>query len=106
MTEGLVYGPSWWMRRTMRYNRRWLQIYKEAKEEQRMNHNPNNIMQYFTYDHLQDDDLQDDDLKAVSKIFCDAAKLADAALPAGPEKSVAMRKLLEAKDAAVRAALP
>ena len=61
---------------------------------------PNNYMaQFFKYDHLPPE------LQAVSKPFCElAAQLIDR-LPSNPERSVALRKLLEAKDAAVRAKL-
>ena len=57
------------------------------------------ILRYFKFDHLPDD------LKAVSAPFADLANRLVAALPPGPELSVALRKLLESKDAAVRAAL-
>lgn len=54
---------------------------------------------YFEYDHLSME------LAVVSAPFHDLAHLIEETLPAGPEKSTALRKLLEAKDAAVRAAL-
>lgn len=57
------------------------------------------ILRYFAYAHLPEK-LQD-----VSHSFCDLAEHMEDMLPAGPEKSTALRKLLEAKDAAVRAAL-
>ena len=60
---------------------------------------PSQIMKYFEYKHLPDH------LKEVSEPICVMAKLLDESLPHGTEKSVALRKLLEAKDAAVRAAL-
>ena len=57
------------------------------------------MMQFFQYAHLPEA------LQAVSKPFCElAAQLIDR-LPSNPERSVALRKLLEAKDAAVRAKL-
>jgi hypothetical protein len=56
-------------------------------------------MRYFAYAHLPEK------LQAVSKPIGDLAGHLDTTLPNGPEKSVALRKLLEAKDAAVRAAL-
>lgn len=56
-------------------------------------------MRYFSYDHLPEK-LQD-----VSVRFCTLAIFIDNDLPDGAEKSTALRKLLEAKDAAVRAAL-
>lgn len=56
------------------------------------------ILQFFTYEHLPEH------LQAVSKQFkfvADQIML----LPRNPERTVALRKLLEAKDAAVRAAI-
>jgi len=58
------------------------------------------ILQYFEYSHLPAH-LQD-----VSKIFGDAAAAVVNRVPRSPERTVALRKLLEGKDAAVRAALP
>jgi hypothetical protein len=57
------------------------------------------ILQFFAYEHLRDD------LQQVSKPFCDTANWMIRVLPRNPERTVALRKLLEAKDAAVRAAL-
>lgn len=57
------------------------------------------IMRYFTFSHLPLN------LQAVSFKFKELAVSIDEILPPGPEKSVALRKLLEAKDAAVRSAL-
>lgn len=59
----------------------------------------NPIIKYFKYDHLPES------LQGVSKPFGDLANLLENTLPDGPEKSVALRKLLEAKDAGVRSAL-
>lgn len=56
------------------------------------------ILQYFKFAHLPPH------LQAASKPFCDVADHV-MTLPRSPERSVALRKLLEAKDAAVRAAL-
>lgn len=55
------------------------------------------ILQFFSHAHLKPE------LAAVSKPFCDAADWVVATLPRNPERTVALRKLLEAKDAAVRA---
>lgn len=60
---------------------------------------PNPIMRYFAFDHLPPK------LRTVSMPFGLLAAQLDGMLPDGPEKSVALRKLLEGKDAAVRAAL-
>lgn len=57
------------------------------------------LLSYFDYEHLRDDDL-----KAVSRKFHDLAHAIAPALT-GAEATVALRKLLEAKDAAVRAGL-
>jgi hypothetical protein len=58
---------------------------------------PEHIMQFFNFDHLPDP------LKVVSSRFYDVACQIEATLPRNPERTVALRKLLEAKDAAVRA---
>lgn len=55
------------------------------------------IAQFFAYAHLPEP------LQAVSKPFCDLAQRIQETLPRNPERTVALRKLLEAKDAAVRA---
>lgn len=67
------------------------------------------ILQFFAYEHLP---LH---LQAVSRPFCELARILVAEgglqlegapqfpLPRNPERTVALRKLLEAKDAAVRA---
>jgi hypothetical protein len=57
------------------------------------------IYQFFTYDHLRED------LRDVSKPFFILAGHLIASLPRNPERSVSLRKLLESKDAAVRAKL-
>lgn len=71
------------------------------------------ILQFFKYDHLPPH------LQMVSKPFCDLAHAIvkgdnvpesgtvtlGPPLPRNPERTVALRKLLESKDAAVRALL-
>ena len=57
------------------------------------------LIQFFQYGHLPEK------LQAVSKPFCELAQGIVASLPRNPERTVALRKLLESKDAAVRAAL-
>jgi len=44
-------------------------------------------------------------LQAVSRPFGELAETVCATIQAGPERTVALRKLLEAKDCAVRAAV-
>lgn len=58
------------------------------------------MLQFFAYDHLKSEEL-----KATSKPFGDLAQQIVDTLPANPERTVALRKLLEAKDCAVRALL-
>lgn len=60
---------------------------------------PEHIEQFFAWEHLPPH------LQAVSEPFACLAKLIVATLPRNPERTVALRKLLEAKDAAVRAKL-
>lgn len=62
-----------------------------------MNHDY--LLQFFSYEHLPAH------LQAISKPFCELANAIDETLPSNPERTVALRKLLEAKDCAVRAVL-
>lgn len=57
------------------------------------------MLQFFTYAHLPEP------LQAASKPFCDLATKVVAEFPMNPERTVLLRKLLEAKDAAVRTLL-
>lgn len=59
----------------------------------------NRILQFFAYEHLPPH------LQGVSKPFGDLARCICDSVPHNPEARVALRKLLEAKDAAVRAVL-
>lgn len=56
-------------------------------------------MQFFAYEHLPAH------LQEISKPFGDLAAVIHERVPRNPERTVALRKLLEAKDAAVRAKL-
>lgn len=58
-----------------------------------------NLLQFFAYEHLPAH------LQSVSKPFGDLARDLAANLPKNPESTTALRKLLEAKDCAVRAVL-
>lgn len=58
------------------------------------------IMKYFAYAHLPEF------LQPVSKPFGDLALAMCQVLPRGPERAAGLRKLIEAKDCMVRAALP
>lgn len=55
------------------------------------------IMQFFTYEHLPEK------FQAISKPFADLARHMETTLPDNAETSAMLRKLLEAKDCAVRA---
>lgn len=57
------------------------------------------ILQFFHYGHLPPV------LKAASQPFCELAQHIIATLPRNAERTMALRKLLEAKDCAVRARL-
>lgn len=60
---------------------------------------PDPLLRWFSYDHLPEH------LQAVSKPFAELANQLCETLDRSAERSVALRKLLESKDAAVRAAL-
>lgn len=57
------------------------------------------MLQFFAFAHLPSH------LQATSKQFHDVAVWTVNVLPRNPERTVALRKLLEAKDAAVRSAI-
>lgn len=65
---------------------------KMSDQEERM-------LKWFKFDHLPSY-LQD-----ASRPFAELAALIESRVEPGPERTVALRKLLEAKDAAVRAVL-
>lgn len=57
------------------------------------------IARFFDYEHLPSH------LQEKSRLFSDLAELMITTLPVGPEVTAGLRKLLEAKDCFVRAAL-
>lgn len=61
--------------------------------------NPDKLLQFFAYEHLPAQ------LQEHSKPFADLARHIVDTLPQNPERTVCLRKLLEAKDCAVRARL-
>ena len=61
--------------------------------------NTDRMMQFFAYAHLPAH------LQAISKPFGDLAQHMVDTLPMNPERTAGLRKLLEAKDCAVRAQL-
>lgn len=70
----------------------WIEKREDIVPEERM-------MQWFSYAHLPPH------LKEVSEQFYHLARWMEADVPCNAERTVAFRKLLEAKDAAVRARL-
>lgn len=60
---------------------------------------PEPMLRFFGYTHLPEK------LRAVSEPFCQLAHNVVNTLPRNPERTVCLRKLLEAKDCAVRACL-
>ncbi len=57
------------------------------------------LLEFFKYEHLPER------LQEVSKPFCELARSMAHGLPGSAETTVCLRKLLEAKDCAVRASL-
>lgn len=57
------------------------------------------LLQFFSYKHLPEH------LQEISKPFGELAEQIFQTLPKNPERTTALRKLLEAKDCAVRAKL-
>lgn len=57
------------------------------------------MLQFFAYEHLPPH------LSEISRPFAELAHSIVATLPSNPQRTVALRKLLEAKDCAVRAKL-
>lgn len=60
---------------------------------------PEHTLQFFAYEHLPAK------LQEVSRPFAEHAQRIVDNVPRNPERSVALRKLLEAKDATVRATI-
>ena len=68
-------------------------------ERDEMTRPTDRMLQFFAFAHLPPH------LQAASKSFGELAEQIVATLPSNPERTVALRKLLEAKDCAVRALL-
>lgn len=60
---------------------------------------PDRMLRWFEYTHLPEP------LQTTSEPFCRLAERLCTTVAPGPERTVALRKLVEAKDAAVRATL-
>ena len=69
-----------------------------SKQRKHM-HMTERMLQFFKYEHLRSD------LQGVSRPFSQLANLLCDTLPSNAERTVALRKLLESKDCAVRAYL-
>lgn len=75
-----------------------LNVFSEVKKTKNNKDKPmNSLLQFFEYEHLPPH------LQSASKPFWELATMLDTFLPDGAEKTVALRKLLESKDCAVRA---
>lgn len=57
------------------------------------------MLEFFAFSHLPER------LRYVSAVFCSAAMMTVAMCPRNAERTVALRKLLESKDCAVRAVI-
>lgn len=79
-----------------RFNSLTPQLVRKGNKRETMS---NKLMEYFKYDHLSGE------LRTTSKKFAELAEWVDSNLPECAEKTVALRKLLEGKDAAVRSTL-
>lgn len=69
----------------------------EVAYDQLPEHLSDDMLKWFEYRHLPEH------LRGISKPFSDLARHICVLLDRGPERDMALRKLLEAKDAAVRA---
>lgn len=58
------------------------------------------MLKYFAFAHLPEGPMRE-----TSRMFCHLAFMVVRTVPRSPERTVALRKLLEGKDAAVRAAM-
>jgi hypothetical protein len=58
------------------------------------------MLKYFAFGHLPEGPMRD-----ISRLYCHLAFMTVRTVPRCPERTVALRKLLEGKDAAVRAAM-
>lgn len=61
---------------------------------------PERMLQWFTFEHLADEEM-----RSTSAQFACVAETLVHNIPPCPERTVALRKLLESKDAAVRAVI-
>lgn len=73
------------------------QTARAAEARAKIANTEEHIIQFFAWEHLPEH------LASVSQHFASVAEFVVNTLPRNPERTVALRKLLEAKDAAVRA---
>lgn len=76
-----------------------MSIEQSIKDHGPQSAQPEHILQFFVFAHLPPH------LREISAVFAAVAESIVNDLPRNPERTVALRKLLEAKDAAVRAAI-
>lgn len=79
--------------------REQLERIRELESQEQAEHVQNHLLKFFKYDHLPDH------LQLTNKVFANVAVFIDEELPKCAESTAALRKLLEAKDCAVRAKL-
>jgi hypothetical protein len=72
-------------------------VFETKRNEKELKMNEERMLKLFEYKHLPQN------LQEVSQAFCFLAESMAQRIEPGPERTVALRKLLEAKDAAVRA---
>lgn len=77
-----------------------MSIHPAPQEFTRAEIEVDDVLRFFHYSHLPEQ------LQARSKPFCDLARLIVDTTPRNPQRTIALNKLLEAKDAAVRAHVP
>lgn len=81
----------------MQFGKDWMEAKLELAKEQNHGGFMEYLLQFFSYGHLPPH------MQEVSKPFSDLANLIVETCPRNPERTTALRKLLEAKDCAVRA---
>lgn len=70
------------------------------REPEEKTHLSERLFRWFRFSHLREGEVQD-----TSRRFHDLADVICSTVTPGPERTVCLRKLLEAKDAAVRAVI-
>lgn len=99
VTHDQTYPPEVMERAQKEYQMTHGQAPVESKKDEAPQKNLEPLQQFFAYEHLPPH------LQGVSRLFGELADKLANSLPRNPERTVALRKLLEAKDCAVRAVL-